>query len=123
MKGFEQFEKENIKIVEEIKQLNETEENRLAVITSLFVRENSDMRLENLQELKRNISYGAKNYGQNIEEYKGNINEIIKTYIDETNKFMSAYNEEFLNISKKFKNAEENQKKYFAKIRKISGIR
>lgn len=119
MKGFEQFEKENHKIVEDMRQLNETEGTRLAVITSIFIRDNNEMRLQNLQDVKKDISYGAKDYGQTPEKYNEIMNEIINSYIEEADIFMNAYNDEFLNIQNKFMNAEEKQKIYFAKIREV----
>lgn len=117
MIGLEQVETENKKISSDIEQLAGTENFRLSVITAVFVRLNNEMRLKNVQDIKKDISYGAKDYGQLPEKYVTSMDSIVRSYVQETNKFMNAYNDEFMNIQNVLKNAEERQKYYFFKIR------
>ena len=77
------------------------------------------MRLQNIQDVKKDISYGAKSYGQLPEKYVETMNSIVKSYIQETNKFMKAYNDEFINIQNTLQNAEEKQKYYLFKIQEL----
>lgn len=117
LNGFENIEAENKKIASQMKQLAGTEDSRLSVVTAVFVRLNNDMRLENMQDIRRDISYGAKDYGLLPEKYVNSMDSIVKSYIQETNRFMKAYNDEFMNIQNVLKSAEERQKYYFFKIR------
>lgn len=48
------------------------------------------------------------------------MNKIIKSYVEETNKFMKAYNDEFINIQNILQDAQENQKYYYFKIQEIN---
>ena len=77
------------------------------------------MRLQNIQDVKKDISYGAKSYGQLPEKYDDIMNSIVRSYIKETNKFMKAYNDEFINIQRILQNAEEKQKYYLFKIQEL----
>ena len=63
MNGFEQIKAENEKMASEMGQLAGTEETRLSVITAVFVRINNEMRLKNIQDVKQDISYGARDFG------------------------------------------------------------
>ena len=119
MNGLEQIEAENKKMASEMGQLAGTEESRLAVITAVFVRLNNEMRLQNIQDVKRDISYGARDFGQLPEKYVTSMDSIVRSYIQETNRFMKAYNDEFANIQNVLKNAEEKQMYYFLKIREM----
>ena len=117
MNVFENIEAENKQIVSDLGQLAGTEDSRLSVITAIFIRANNEMRLKNIQDIRKDISYGAKDFGQLPEVYVGSMESIVRSYIEETNKFMKAYNDEFKNIQNILKNAEEKQKYYFFKIR------
>ena len=117
MDGFEQIETDNKKIASDIMQLAGTEDSRLAVITAMFVRQNREMRLQNIQDVRQDISYGAKDFGILPEQYVTNMDSIVRSYIQEANRFMKAYNDEFINIQNILKSAEEKQKYYFFKIR------
>lgn len=117
MEALEQVKAENIKIASDITQLAGTEDSRLSVVTAVFVRLNNQMRLQNIQDIKKDISYGAKNYKQPPEKYVTSMDSIVKSYVQETNRFMKAYNDEFMNIQNVLKSAEERQKYYFFKIR------
>ena len=77
------------------------------------------MRLQNIQDVKKDISYGAKSYGQLPEKYDENMNSIVRSYIKETDKFMKAYNDEFINIQNILQNAKEKQKYYLFKIQEL----
>lgn len=77
------------------------------------------MRLQNIQDVKKDISYGAKSYGQLPEKYDETMNSIVRSYIKETNKFMKAYNDEFINIQNILQNAKEKQKYYLFKIQEL----
>ena len=120
MKELEKVAAENNKIASNITQLAGTEDSRLALITAIFIRANNEMRLQNIQDIKKDISYGAKNFGQSPEVYVTSMDSIVRSYIEETNKFMKAYNNEFKNIQNILKNAEEKQKYYFFKIRETA---
>ena len=48
------------------------------------------------------------------------MDSIVKSYIQETNRFMKAYNDEFINIQNTLQIAEEKQKYYFFKIQEIN---
>ena len=117
LNGFEQVEAENQKIASDMVQLAGTEDSRLSVVTAIFVRLNNEMRLENVQDIRRDISYGAKDYGLLPEKYVNSMDSIVRSYVQEINKFMKAYNDEFMNIQNVLKSAEERQKYYFFKIR------
>ena len=75
------------------------------------------MRLKNIQDVKKDISYGAKSFGQLPEKYAVSMNSIVRSYIEEINKFMKAYNDQFINVLNVIHNAEQKQKYYFYKIR------
>lgn len=75
------------------------------------------MRLQNIQDTRKEISYSAKDFGLIPEKYIDSMNSIIRSYIEQINKFMKAYNEQFVNIQNILYNAEEKQKYYFFKIR------
>lgn len=77
------------------------------------------MRLQNIQDVKKDISYGAKSYGQLHEKYDETMNSIVRSYIKETDKFMKAYNDEFINIQNILQNAKEKQKYYLFKIQEL----
>jgi len=123
LNGLEQVEEENKKIASDVGQLADTEETRLSVITAIFVRLNNEMRLQNIQDIKKDISYGAKDFGQLPEKYTTNMESIIRSYIQEINQFMKVYNDEFINIQNILKSAEERQKYYFFKIRETIVMR
>ncbi|MBR1539782.1 MAG: hypothetical protein IJ629_01135 [Clostridia bacterium] len=123
MNGLEQVEAENQKIASDMIQLAGTEDSRISVITAIFVRLNNEMRLENVQEIRRDISYGAKDYGLLPEKYVNSMDSIVRSYVQEINKFMKAYNDEFMNIQNVLKSAEERQKYYFYKIRETIVMR
>jgi len=114
---FEQIKVDNLKVASNLTQLAGTEDSRLAVITAIYVRLNNQMRLQNIQDIKKDISYGAKEYRQPPEKYITSMDSIVRSYIQETNRFMKAYNDEFMNIQNILKLAEERQKFYFFKIR------
>lgn len=78
------------------------------------------MRLQNIQDIKRDISYGARDFGQLPEKYAASMDSIVRSYIQETNHFMKVYNDEFINIQNILQMAEEKQKYYFFKIREIN---
>lgn len=119
MNGFEQVEAENKKIASDMIQLAGTEDSRLSVITAIFIRLNNEMRLDNIQSVRKDISYGAKSYGLLPEKYVTSMDSIVRSYIQEINKFMKSYNDEFMNIQNVLKSAEERQKFYFYKIREL----
>ena len=81
------------------------------------------MRLQNIQDVKKDISYGAKDFGQLPEKYVENMGSIVRSYIEEINKFMKIYNDEFINIQSILQNAEEKQKYYFFKLREVNIMR
>lgn len=119
MNGFEQIKAENEKMASEMGQLAGTEETRLSVITAIFVRINNEMRLKNIQDVKQDISYGARDFGQLPEKYVTSMDSIIRSYIQEANRFMKSYNDEFANIQNTLKRAEEKQMYCFLKVREI----
>ena len=117
MDEFEQLKTDNVKVASDITQLAGTEDSRLAVITAVYIRLNNEMRLQSIQDIKKDISYGAKEFRQPPEKYVTSMDSIVRSYIQETNRFMKAYNDEFKNIQNILKLAEERQKFYFFKIR------
>lgn len=119
LNGLEQVEKENKQIASNITQLAGTEDDRLSVVTAVFIRLNNQMRLENIRDIRQDISYGAKDFKQPPERYVTSMDSIVKSYIQEANRFMRAYNDEFMNIQNTLKIAEERQKYYFFKIREL----
>ena len=123
LNGLEQVETENKKIASDMGQLAETEESRLSVITAIYVKLNNEMRLQNIQDIKKDISYGAKDFGQLPEKYTASMESIIRSYIQEINQFMKVYNDAFINIQNILKSAEERQKYYFFKIRETVVMR
>ena len=78
------------------------------------------MRLQNIQDTRKEISYSAKDFGLIPEKYIDSMNSIVRSYIEQTNRFMKAYNDRFINIQNVLYNAEEKQKYYFFKIREVS---
>ena len=65
------------------------------------------MRLQNIQDVRKDISYSAKDFGQLPEKYVESMNSIVRSYIEEINRLMKVYNEEFININNTLYNAEE----------------
>lgn len=119
MNELEHVKEENQKIASDIVQLLQTEDAKIAVDTAVYIRLNNDMRLQNIQNIKKDISYKAKEYKRPLEKYTTNIDNIIKAYVEEMNRFMKAYNEEFMNIQSALRNAEIKQKEYFLQIREL----
>lgn len=123
MDELEKIKTENQNLVQDIKQLAGTEDSRVSVISAIFIRLNNEMRLQNIQDIKKDISYSAKDFGQLPEKYTNSMNSIVRSFVEETNRFMKAYNDEFINIQNIMYTAEEKQKYYFFKIREANVMR
>lgn len=119
MNELEKIEVENQALIKKLNQLAQTEDSRSFVESAAFIRANNDMRIQNLQDIKLDIAYGAKYYGQMPEKYIASQDSIVKSYIEQINLFMKYYNDEFMNIKSKVYNAEEKQKVLIFKIRKL----
>ena len=120
MNELEKIQEENKNLVSDLKQLAGTEDSRLSVLSAIFIRLNNEMRLQNIQDTRREISYSAKDFGLIPEKYIESMNSIVRSYIEQINRFMKAYNDRFINIQNVLYNAEEKQKYYFFKIREVS---
>ena len=116
----ENMKTDNKTLAEDLKQLAGTESSRVSVLAAIYIRVNEKMRLQNIQDVRSDISYGAKDFGLLPEKYVSNMNSIVKSYIEEINKFMKAYNDEFINIQNTLHSAEQKQKYYFFKIREAT---
>lgn len=117
MDGAQTVSAENKILINDLKQLAGAEESRVSIISAIYIRLNDEMRLKNIQDVKKDISYGAKSFGQLPEKYAVSMNSIVRSYIEEINKFMKAYNDQFINVLNVIHNAEQKQKYYFYKIR------
>lgn len=120
MNELEKIKEENKTLVSDLKQLAGTEDSRVSVLSAIFIRLNNEMRLQNIQDTRKEISYSAKDFGLIPEKYVESMNSIVRSYIEQTNRFMKAYNDQFINIQNVLYRAEEKQKYYFFKIREIS---
>ena len=120
MNELEKIKEENKSLVSDIRLLAGTEDSRLSVLSAIFIRLNNEMRLQNIQDTRKEISYSARDFGLIPERYVDSMNSIVRSYIEQINRFMKAYNDQFMNIQNVLYNAEEKQKYYFFKIREVS---
>ena len=70
----------------------------MTIIAAIFTRLNDEMRLKNIQDIRKDISYRAKDFGLSPEKYVNSIGSITRSYIEQINRFMKAYNDQFVNI-------------------------
>ncbi len=120
MNELEKIKTGNKKLAENLKQLSGTEDSRVAILAAIYIRVNDELRLQNVKDVRKDIAYGAKDFGQLPEKYVGSMNSIVKSYIEEINRLMKIYNDEFINIHNTLYSAEEEQKTYFFKLRETT---
>ena len=89
---------------------NIKEENKISVISAVYIRLNNEMRMQNVQDIKKDISYRAKDFGLMPEKYITNMSEIVRSYIEQINRLMKVYNDRFMNIQNILYNAKESKK-------------
>lgn len=110
MNPLEVIQKENEDIINNMTQLVQTETSRSELVSAVFVRTNIELRLQNIKEVEGEIINGAKYYGILPEKYVGMNESIKKSYIEQINKFMKSYNEQYMGIQSVLQRAEEKQK-------------
>lgn len=123
MNPIEQIQNENEKIIAKMNELAQTEDSRVDVVSAVFVRTNRDMRFKNMQDIKSDIRDGAKFYGQLPEKYAVRQESITKSYVEQINRFMRQYNEQYINIQTHIYRAEEMQKVLMFKSCKVSNTK
>lgn len=72
------------------------------------------------KRLEKIFILGAKTFRQLPETYALSEESIIKSYVEQINKFMRSYNEQYLNIQTHIQRAEEQQKVFMFKSCKLS---
>jgi hypothetical protein len=119
----EVLEANNNNLIAEMKNLTEIENSRASICSAMFVKINGLLRFNNRKAIRDDIHASAKSYGVKPEKYASSEESIINAYTEPINKFMQAYNQEFINIKMKLYSAEEEQKKLMFEIKKIGNIR
>lgn len=123
MNQIEKMELDNRRIVNNLTELARTEDSRSSISTAVYLRLNNELRLKNVQDIRKDISYGAKYYGQTPEKYTTAQDSIVRSYVEQINKFMKMYNEAFVNIQTVEHNAATNQKNLVFKARKLDIVK
>lgn len=90
--------------------LNDTEKDRIDVMTSIFIRKNKELRLNNLWEIENNYRTQGRIFGQSPEKYVIEQESTQRAYIEQINKFMQEYNTAYINIQIEQEKAEQAQK-------------
>jgi hypothetical protein len=106
-----------------MKSLTEIENLRTSICSAMFIKTNGLLRFNNRKAIRDDIRTSAKSYGVKPEKYMTSEESIINSYVEPINKFMKAYNQEFINIKMKLYSAEEEQKKLMFEIQKLGNIR
>jgi len=121
--SIEQIQLENKKLIDEMTELARTEDLRASVNSAVFIRKNDELRLNHIIDINNDIIQGAKTFGQKPEKYVSSQDSIVKSYVEEINKFTKVYNEEYINIMHKIQMSTEHQKALMFKIQKISNTK
>lgn len=123
MNVLKKIEKNNDIFISDLKQLIATEDSKMMVFATIFIRSNNDMCLNYIQNIKKDISYGAKRYRQSTDKYINKMDYIIRLYIIEINKFIKIYNDDLIFIKKIMQNIQEKQKNSFLKLKELNIIK
>lgn len=105
-----ELKKQNDCFFNSVSNLTDTEENRTDVMTSIFIRKNRELRLNNLWEIENNYRTQGRIFGQSPEKYVIEQESTQRAYIEQINRFMKEYNTAYTNIQIEQKKAEQAQK-------------
>ncbi|MCI8308671.1 MAG: hypothetical protein HFJ45_00285 [Clostridia bacterium] len=120
MNQLEQIKLENQNLIDKLKELAEIDEEKASVMSAIFIKTNDELRINNIKEIQTNMANKAKAFGVSPEKYIVRQESIIYSYIEQINKFMKSYNDEYINIKNKLQKAQENQKKLIFNTKKLS---
>lgn len=110
-------------LITDLKKLNDIEQNKLKIITTLFLRKSSEIKKQKIEALKNNILNQAEFYNQNINNYNEIYNDIVNKYSSQLSQIINIYIELFINIQMELQEAECNQKIAITNLKKSIDIK
>ena len=105
-------------LINNLKKLNDIEQNKSKIATTLFLRKAEEIKMQKINLLKSNILSQADFYNQNINNYNDIYNDIITKYSYQLSQIINIYIELFINIQMELQEAECNQKIAITNLKK-----
>lgn len=106
------------KLIDKLKELNEVEQNKAKIITTIFVKSTQEIKEQKINSLENSILNQAKFYNQNIDNYNEIYTEILEKYTKQLSQIINIYSELFINIQMELQEAECNQKIAITNLKK-----
>ena len=113
----------NEKLMKNLTDLTELENNNLKIKSAIFLRTINDKINNAIKEIESRIDEEIKFYGQKIENYSEYKESLLKNYLNEFEKILDEYELQFINICEQLIENYANQKIAIANCKKIKNLK
>lgn len=113
----------SLKILKDLTELTEIENNDLKIKLAIFLRKVSEKINSSLNAIETRINEEIAFYGQHPEKYSEHINSILNIYNNEFEKIYGEYKLQYVNVIEELQEAYANQKIAIANCKKIKNLK
>ena len=103
-------------ICEELCELSRIEQNRIKVISSIFINQTEWLKEYKINSFMNNLRNQIQFYGKSDTDYIKRIEDLKKQYFDLVDQIINEYNIRFISLLTEIQNAQNNQKIAMANI-------